>query len=45
MFNYYKEFKVDLRGLSRGETNDSIHELNRNKMSHRAAMCAIQHLE
>jgi hypothetical protein len=29
MFNYYKQFKVDLKGLSRGETHDSTHELNR----------------
>jgi hypothetical protein len=29
MFNYYKQFKVDLKGLSRGETHDGTHELNR----------------
>jgi hypothetical protein len=28
MFNYYKQFQVDLEGLSRGETRDDTHELN-----------------
>jgi hypothetical protein len=27
-FNYYKQFKVNLKGLSRGETHDGTHELN-----------------
>jgi hypothetical protein len=29
MFNYYKQLKVNLKGLSRGETHDGTHELNR----------------
>jgi hypothetical protein len=28
-FNYYKQFEVNLKGSSRGETLDSTHELNR----------------
>jgi hypothetical protein len=28
-FNYYKEFEVNLKGLSCGETHDGTHELNR----------------
>jgi hypothetical protein len=28
MFNYYKQFKVNLKGLSPGETHDSTYELN-----------------
>jgi hypothetical protein len=28
MFNYYKQFKVNLKGLSRGEMHDGIRELN-----------------
>jgi hypothetical protein len=27
-FNYYKQFKVNLRGLSRGETHDGTRKLN-----------------
>jgi hypothetical protein len=29
MFNYYKQFKVNLKGLSRDESHDSTYELNR----------------
>jgi hypothetical protein len=28
MFNYYKQFKVNLKGLSRVETHDGTYELN-----------------
>jgi hypothetical protein len=27
-FNYYKQFKINLKGLSRDETHDGTHELN-----------------
>ena len=27
LFNYYKQFKVNLKGLSRGETHDNTYEL------------------
>jgi hypothetical protein len=27
-FSYYKQFKVNLKGLSRDETHDGTHELN-----------------
>jgi hypothetical protein len=30
-YSYYKQFKVNLKGLSRGETHDGTHELNQNK--------------
>jgi hypothetical protein len=29
MFNHYKQFKVDFKGLSRDETHDGTRELNR----------------
>jgi hypothetical protein len=29
MFNYYKQFKVNLKGLLHGKTHDGTHELNR----------------
>jgi hypothetical protein len=29
MFNHYKRIKVNLKGLSRGETHDSTYELKR----------------
>jgi hypothetical protein len=35
-FNYYKQFKVNLKGLSRGETHDGTRGLNR-KMGRVAA--------
>ena len=28
MFNHYEQIKVNLKGLSRGETHDGTHELN-----------------
>jgi hypothetical protein len=28
MFNYYKQFKVNLKGLLRGETHNNTYELN-----------------
>jgi hypothetical protein len=29
MFNYYKQLKLNLKGLSRGKTHGGMHELNR----------------
>jgi hypothetical protein len=28
VFNYYKQFKINLEGLSRSETHDDTRELN-----------------
>jgi hypothetical protein len=42
-FNYYKQFKVNLKGLSRGETHDGTRELNRKLGQVAARRGARQH--
>jgi hypothetical protein len=44
-FNYYKQFKVNLKGLSRGETHDGTHELNRKLGRVATRRSARQHVQ
>jgi hypothetical protein len=44
-FNYYKQFKVNLKGLSCGETHDGTRELNRKLGRVAARRSARQHAQ